>query len=294
MRQLVCIALCVAAASCAGMQKPETHPSPACPPPAADPALSVHLLQSRVVVVGVPEADAQKLAAEAAKDRPDYLAIPVKVAEVIKGEAPTTLSVMHYARDVAYLPTNAALSAHSGQNSLMFLVESSSATGQSQFYFGRPDSLGDARPEAVVALKSELARQGNILKSWSRDQNLPHYREVGALIGSLASIKAGPGARDAQQAIFQQIEALGEASVPAIVAQLDDRRALAEQQISLVNHSTNAFEGVRHYVVYSIGDALTAILNQITGAYFDSYNRLTDASLAGWRIYATDLVCKGA
>src|SRR5690349_19041854 len=96
MRRLFCIALSLAAVSCAGLPAAEKHASPACPPTAADPALMVRLLQSPVVVVGTPHVDAAKLAMEAAKDRPDYVAIPVDVAEVIKGgEAAPPIVVMH-------------------------------------------------------------------------------------------------------------------------------------------------------------------------------------------------------
>ena len=102
---------------------------------------------------------------------------------------------------------------------------------------------------------------------------------------------------DQQQHVFDQLEALGYVAVPAIIAQMDDRRHLRTQAISLVNHAPDAFEGMRHYGPEQVGDGLDAVLNQITGESFGSIvnggsSRQRDAVVAGWRVYAADLACK--
>ena len=100
-----------------------------------------------------------------------------------------------------------------------------------------------------------------------------------------------------QQRLFGELEDLGPSAVPAIIAQMDDRRPLAVAQISLQNRSPNAFEAVRHYGPEQIVDALDAILNQITGESFGFIvNGGTETersnSVAGWRTYAAKLHCR--
>ena len=66
------------------------------------------------------------------------------------------------------------------------------------------------------------------------------------------------------------MEALGLPGVPYIIAHLGDDRPLPVAQISLANHAANAFEGMRHYSPKVVHDALSAILNQITGHSFEA------------------------
>jgi hypothetical protein len=83
--------------------------------------------------------------------------------------------------------------------------------------------------------------------------------------------------------------ALGCAAVPAIIAQMDDRRDLQDPRIALTNKSPDAWEGRRFYGPKKIVDVLAAILNQITGEDFGFiYNGdVTDAertkTIEGWR-----------
>jgi hypothetical protein len=93
-----------------------------------------------------------------------------------------------------------------------------------------------------------------------------------------------------EQKAFSDLEALGCAAVPAIIARMDDRRDLPDQRISLVNKSPDAFEGRRHYGPEEVVDALAAILNQLTGQSFGFiYNGASDAdrtkTVQGWREY---------
>lgn len=93
---------------------------------------------------------------------------------------------------------------------------------------------------------------------------------------------------ESEQQAFKDLEALGCASVPAIIARMDDRRTLPENYIALKNNSPGAFEAIRQYGPEKVVDALAAILNQLTGQHFGFiYNGATDKqraeTVAAWR-----------
>ena len=84
--------------------------------------------------------------------------------------------------------------------------------------------------------------------------------------------------------------------MPAIIAQMDDRRPLRTHAISLVNHASGAFERTRQYGPEQVLDGLDAVLTQITSASFGDIvsgglDRQRDATIAGWRVYAADIAC---
>lgn len=68
---------------------------------------------------------------------------------------------------------------------------------------------------------------------------------------------------------FVELESLGDDAVPYLIGHLGDERTLPIKQISLVNKAPDAFEGIRHYGPKVVHDALSAILNQITGKSFE-------------------------
>jgi hypothetical protein len=91
---------------------------------------------------------------------------------------------------------------------------------------------------------------------------------------------------------FERLEEIGEVGVPYIISALNDFRELPIKNISLRNYSKDAFEGIRHYGPHLVVDALTAILNQITGESFgfiyngkDTTNEERERSIRGWYIY---------
>jgi hypothetical protein len=106
---------------------------------------------------------------------------------------------------------------------------------------------------------------------------------------------------DTEKKAFSDLEALGCPAVPATIQRMDDRRSLADPQISLLNKSPDAFESMRHYGPRQVVDALAAILNQVTGQDFGFiHNGATDEertkTILGWRKFldstpASDL-CK--
>lgn len=219
----------------------------------------------------------------------DYVAIPLEVQSVFKdGDAPERLALRHYVERGAHPSSSEALAAASGRSSTFFLTV---ADGAHYLAAALPNSIRDGDEAMAKLVRTELARQAAILKHWRVDRRLPHFAEVGRLIRRL-----GSGSAERQRETFAALEKLGEAAVPAIVAQMDDRRPLVEPAISLVNHAPDAFEGIRHYGPEQVVDALAAILNQVSGASFGFiYNGGWDAerraAVDGWRVYAADLAC---
>ncbi len=83
--------------------------------------------------------------------------------------------------------------------------------------------------------------------------------------------------------------------MPAIVAQMDERRPLLSPQIRL-RTATDAFEPYRYYGPKLVVDGLDAILNQITGEggaklSHGGSERERLAAVAGWRVYVLDRRC---
>lgn len=77
---------------------------------------------------------------------------------------------------------------------------------------------------------------------------------------------------------FVALESLGPDAVPYLVSHLGDTRPLPVTEIALNNQATDAFEGMRHYQPKVVHDALSALLNQLTGASFGFvYNGASDA-----------------
>jgi hypothetical protein len=120
---------------------------------------------------------------------------------------------------------------------------------------------------------------------------------VRGLIDRLARLHGySPATEAAQRKIFADLEALGPDAVPAIVAQMDDRRPLAIQAISLANKAPDAWERMRHYGPEQIVDALSAILSQMTGENFGEIenggsDRSRRTAVNAWRIYVADQAC---
>lgn len=106
-------------------------------------------------------------------------------------------------------------------------------------------------------------------------------RRVASLIKKMLKHKT-------EQKAFADLEALGCAAVPAIIAQMDDRRKLPDPQISLTNKARDAWEARRFYRPEQIVDALDAILNQLTGyggniPYGHATNADRTKSVGEWR-----------
>ncbi|MCP9223182.1 hypothetical protein MKP08_10515 [Erythrobacter sp. LQ02-29] len=203
----------------------------------------------------------------------------------------SSTTVRFYPRDAAYKPSNEAVLGLAGEPAILFLTRVDDGSVGVYFAGYTPDALKPATDLTLATVRAEAVRQARILESWQGDTTLPQYAKVRALIARLGRVRGVQ-----QQRVFDRLEELGEAAVPAIIAQMDDRRALRTQAISLVNRAPDAFEGIRHYGPEQVVDGLDAVLNQITGKSFgDIVNGGSDrqraATVAGWRIYAADLPC---
>jgi hypothetical protein len=114
------------------------------------------------------------------------------------------------------------------------------------------------------------------------DNNL--YNEVNNYIINITNISF-------EHNSFEKLEDMGKIAVPYIILLLDNFNELPIKSIVLRNKSKNAFEANRQYSPKLVIDALTAILNQITGERFGSiYNGEATQEerilvLKGWRVY---------
>lgn len=274
-----------------GLSAAQAKPVPArlCP---ADAKLASLLAASDLVLVGRMDVPQQRIVDEAHKSSPEYVDILIKVEDVVKGGSVSTATVRFYPQDAAYKPSNQAVLDLAGEPAMLFLTRVDDGPVGLYFAGYTPDALKRATDQTVAAVRAEVYRQSQIAASWHRDATLPHFAEVRALIARLNRVGG-----DQQQRVFDRLGALGEAAVPAIIAQMDDRRALRTRAISLVNHAPEAFEGMRHYGPEQVVDGLDAVLNQITGQSFGSIvnggsSRQRAATVAGWRVFAADRECK--
>lgn len=265
------------------------HVQASCP---TDLELAGLVAGSDLVLIGRMEVTKQLLLEESQKQSPDYLNIPIRVDGVLKGADVENATVRFYPKDAPYKPSNNAVFRLAGEPAILFLTRVED--GPLGLYFAgySPYALKPATDHAIGAVRAEVSRQTQIIRSWRANATLPLYGEVQALIARLSRVSG-----DEQQRVFDRLEALGDEAVPAIIAQMDDRRPLRTQAISLVNHAPDAFERMRHYGPEQVVDGLDAVLNQITGASFGSIvnggsDRQRAATIAGWRVYAADLACR--
>jgi hypothetical protein len=266
----------------------EQAPAVSCP---SDQALASLIAGSDYVVIASMQLGARL--AGASQLTPQYVELPIEVISNIKGELPEASSVRYFNQERPYQPSIAALTGLENEQAILFLTRVDDSPSAAGLYFAGYSSsaLLPASQTSVAATRAETMRQRHLLQSWRPNSRLPAYSKVRELIAKLGNVSGND-----QQHVFDRLEALGLDAVPAIVAQMDDRRRLRTRAISLANRSADAFEGTRHYGPELVVDGLAAILNQITGAGFGAiYNggsaRERDAAVTGWRIYAADLQC---
>ena len=223
-----------------------------------------------------------------------YVELPLRDARPLKGEVGET--IRWYSEPQLHAPSLEQLRAASGVDSLVFAQRSE---GSLYFAGDTPDSLRPADGQAVAAVQAEIARQARVIADWRTDPTVPHYAEVHAIIEEIAALRSSSrdqrrtGATE-QQRLFDRLITFGPEAVPAIIMQMDDDRPLAHSQISLVNDSPAAFEGLRHYGPDVLTEALAAVLNQITGEHFGFiYNGAGEAErrhvVTAWRVYLDHL-----
>jgi hypothetical protein len=96
-------------------------------------------------------------------------------------------------------------------------------------------------------------------------QTKPEKAQENTIDQQVAGLIAKMLDKSTEQQAFVDLEALGCAGLPAIIARMDDRRPLPDPHISLRNNYPEAFEERRSYEPKVVVDALAAILAQITG-----------------------------
>ena len=106
---------------------------------------------------------------------------------------------------------------------------------------------------------------------------------VGRLIDRLA---LGDGAQ--VQSAVDALVVLGRPAVPAMIRRLDDRRPMKVSGLMYVNDFPGAFEGIRHYPALKVVDALTQVLNDITGSDLPMILPDTIRSSHRWRTPQVD------
>lgn len=285
------VALALGSSLTLAASRVEPVAAPRCP---VDAGLAKLIAASDLVLIGrlmVPQA---QLAEEAQKASPGYLTLPITAEQVLKGSDAGGAAVRFYPKDAPYQPSIAAVRDLAGKRAILFLTRVDTGPGGLYFAGYSPDALRPAVQASMNATVKETARQAQLLRSWKPDARHAHFGEVQTLIARL-----GEAGGDEQQRIFNRLEALGKAAVPAIVDQMDNRRALRTREIVLANRAPDAFEAVRHYGPEQVVDALAALLGQITGENFGNIesggsDRARAAAVAGWRVHAADLGCRRA
>lgn len=222
---------------------------------------------------------------------PGHAEIPTIVATTLKGDSAGQEIVRLFTNDAPYHPSNAAVAASAGNQALLFLTRVDEGPVGLYFAGNTPTALQEASEANLDATRGEVARQEALTEAWRGDPTLPHYANVSRLIAQLGRVEGAE-----QQRVFDQLQALGPSAVRAIISQMDDRRPLRTQQLSLANRSPDAWETTRHYGPEQVVDGLDAVLNQMTGSSFGSIvnggsDRERDAAVSAWRVYANDIAC---
>jgi len=296
------LTLCLASCLGAFLARPAVSaPYPFCVGKSADRNLTLLLLDTRAVVIGVLRVNKDKLRSDMRTDSVGYVSFPFNVLRTLGGKVSNNISIRYYTEDIWHEVPSEKLISLGGRKSVAFLTKGD----DDNYYFAghTADALQPATEETVSAVEAELRRQWAILKLWKVDRTLPKYDTVEALISELVQIPrptgyGDDGPRDRQYAIFRKLEGLGKAAVPAIVMQMDDRRPLAVHQIELESNYPGAFEGIRHYSPEVVADALANILNQVEGPVFDNIlsggpEVARRSAIDAWRVYVADLLCYG-
>lgn len=197
--------------------------------------------------------------------------------------------VRYFTRPAWYAPAPSTLVESSGNQSVLFLtyVDTQTITHAPEIYFAgyTPKAIQAHSKELVDQVSAEVIAQKQIIDQFPRNfrpEAEPLYPKVKSLIEAMLH-------RRTEKRAFAELEALGEAAVPAMIILMDDRRELPVKEISLRN-APGDFEGFRHYGPQVVADAVDAILNQITQESFGTIHngaseRERKAAIDGWRVY---------
>ncbi len=245
----------------------------------------IRVAQSPYILTGTIQVDTNEIK-KIQKTNGEYIEIDFSIDTVLKGDAPSKEIIINKyicsEKKKAPYCNDSNLFLFNGKKSIIFLT-----LGQSGGYYFPNRVPNSIFPEAdEIKIKDEIAKQNEIIASNAHEKICPivqHSSKVKKLIENILVEFKATGA-------YTELEKLGFQAVPAIICQMDDRRELAVQGISLKNKSPQAWEAMRHYSPELVVDVLEAILNQITGKSFGTiHNGGTEEERAstvnGWRIY---------
>jgi hypothetical protein len=240
--------------------------------------------QSHVIVVGTPTVPVDQIEESQRSGEHRYIDIPVRVKNCLKGDpCPGTTVVRYFTRPAWYKPAPPTLIESSGNESVLFLTLLDN--GEIYFAGSTPKAIQPHSEELIRQVGVETLAQKQIIDQFARTfrpEAEPLYPKVKSLIEVMLH-------RRTEKRTFAELEALGEAAVPAMIILMDDRRELPLKEISLRN-APGDFESFRHYGPQVVADAVDAILNQITQESFGTiHNGASDrerkAVIDGWRVY---------
>jgi hypothetical protein len=260
------------------------------PQPAPPDELWKLVAQSHVIVVGTPSVPAAQIEHSERSGQHDYVAVPVRVKECLKGDpCPKTIVVRYFTRTAWYSPAPRTLVESSGNQSVLFLIQVDTQTisGAPEIYFAghTPKAIQPYSEELIRQVRVETLAQKQIIDDFARNfrpEDEPSHVKVRSLIEATLH-------RRSEKRAFAELEALGEAAVPAMIMSMDDRRELPVKEISLRN-GPGGLEPFRVYGPKVVADAIAAILSQITQEDFGTIvhggsERERKAAIDGWRVY---------
>ncbi|MCA8974941.1 MAG: hypothetical protein KDC98_09475 [Planctomycetes bacterium] len=249
------------------------------------------LAASHRVVRGVLHVDVKAVAK--AQTKSDYVGVTVEVLEHLVGAVQDKVAFRTFVRPPKDAEAHtddlsaAQLLALDGQERIVFLG------GPGGVYLAGDDDRQAVRepdPEFVARLRRRLRLHAAMLA-----QPLSIDRRSRARVDKV--MRRICRDVDHQRQAFVDLLALDRADLPALIAVMDDRRALLEQSITLQNRARDAFEPFRHYGPKLVVDAVAAVLNQHLGESFGAIysggsDTERDACVRGWKVYAHYLARK--
>lgn len=253
-------------------------------PCAADDSASWKLVaHSNLIVVGT-------LGSSEPDERPGnsgYARSKIKVDGFLKGYLDGEVDVRYYTqRQDEYGPKLATIKSSAGTPVIAFVDRAGYPMAHEERYFagGTDRALRNFDYSVAREVAAEILDQRARLARFDAEfvaKRQPLYAEVRALIDQLTVERTELDA-------LEKLEALGDKAVPAIICMLDDRRPLAVRHFTFRNRGKEAFEATRHTAGDQVIDALSLLLNQMTGDFYGGHlmqDRERQEGLDGWRIY---------
>ncbi|MDR2717889.1 MAG: hypothetical protein LBB89_07495 [Treponema sp.] len=221
----------------------------------------------------------------------EYYEYDIQIMNTLKGAERERIQFNVFMKEENY---DYIMSLAGTEKVIVFLINTYDGYGYNNYlanYFIK-DAIIKYTDETERIIVNEIYLQDDIInnklyENFNIDKRL--YARVNRYINNTTNILFEHGS-------FKQLEKTGEKGVPYIILLMNNFKTLPVKSIRLENKSKYAFEAYRHYSPELVIDALTAILNQITGEDFGSiYNGEAAQeerilALNGWRIYLYKLI----